>query len=210
MRNGGMGSASLNAGTGLPVPPCVLALPPRGDAETVVEGSWALALSDGVNFEGLRFSFPEGCSVSATARWLEPSLLSVSLSLGAAVNVPCSRCLKQASLAISDVLVYLYYPRGLELGRDTDLESDDGLMPVEVDAFGRTLDLALQVWESLLLLLPFKPLCAEDCLGLCPRCGADLNEGPCSCKDDAGDPRFEALRLFSEGTAGVEEAPQLP
>ena len=93
--------------------------------------------------------------------------------------------------------MYLYYLRGLEFGKDTELESDDGFMPVEIDFFGRTLDLAPQVWESVLLLLPSKVLCREDCAGLCPRCGADLNEGPCSCEGEEGDPRFEVLRQFS-------------
>ena len=40
--------------------------------------------------------------------------------------------------------------------------------------------------------LPSKFLCDDDCKGLCPKCGANLNEGPCECKKDI-DPRFEAL-----------------
>ena len=164
-----------------------------------MEEAWGVPFSDGVDFEGQHFSLPEGCSVRAAAQWLEPSLLSVTISISASVVAPCARCLKDAPLAISDDLMYLYYSRGLEFGKDTELESDEGFMPVEIDFFGRTLDLAPQVWESLLLLLPSKVLCREDCAGLCPRCGADLNEGPCSCKGEEGDPRFEVLRGLAFG-----------
>ncbi len=46
---------------------------------------------------------------------------------------------------------------------------------------GRQLDLADEARETLLLELPMVPRCREDCKGLCPRCGADLNAGPCGC-----------------------------
>ena len=48
---------------------------------------------------------------------------------------------------------------------------------------GRKLELSDQVREALLLELPIAPHCREDCEGLCPRCGADLNDGPCACRD---------------------------
>ncbi len=176
---------------------CVVALPPRNDTEAVVEESWHLSMPGGVDFEGQHFQLPEGCRVSAEVRWLEPALLHVRLSLNAPVVGRCARCLEPASLAISDELLYLYSLLGLELGKDTRLVSDEGFMPVEVEAFGRTLDLSDQVWESLLLLLPLKPLCKGDCSGLCPGCGADLNKGPCTCSGVEGDPRLEVLRRFS-------------
>ncbi|MCR5347224.1 MAG: DUF177 domain-containing protein [Fretibacterium sp.] len=176
---------------------CILPLPPRNDTETRIEEAWQLPFPEGVDFEGQRFLLPEGCCVRAAAQWLELSLLSVMLSLSFKAVAPCARCMKETTLAISDDLMYLYYSCGLELGKDTELASDDGFMPVEIEFFGRTLDVAPQVWESLLLLLPSKVLCREDCAGLCPRCGADLNEGPCSCKGEELDPRFEVLRQFS-------------
>jgi uncharacterized protein len=167
-------------------------LPPRRDCEAVVEKSWVQKFPDGLDFEGQHFAFPEGLSVRAEARWLEESLLSVRLTLAARLTGKCARCLAEAELAISDDLMYLYHLRGLTLGKDTELASDDGFMPVEVDFWGRTLDLADQVWESLLVLLPARLLCREDCAGLCQSCGADLNEGPCSCTKE-GDPRWDVL-----------------
>ncbi len=55
------------------------------------------------------------------------------------------------------------------------------------------LDVGGLLWEQLLLALPVKPLCRPDCKGICPLCGAELNKGPCQCKQDEGDPRLSVL-----------------
>lgn len=173
---------------------CVIALPQRGDNVTCIDESWELDLSEYKKINEFKFNSP--VSVHASAQWLEQALLSVSISVKFNAETECARCLKPVALAIYDKLMYLYYLRGLELGADTELASDDGFMPVEVEHFGRVLDIAPQVWETILLLLPFKVLCKEDCAGLCPICGADLNENPCSCSEDNGDPRFSVLKNF--------------
>ncbi len=175
----------------------IIELPPRHDDEMIIEKCWSLDLSNGVDFEGQHFVFPEGLKVEAAVQWIEESLLSVRLSMKASLTGECARCLEEAALAISDDLMYLYYSRGLELGKDTQLQNDEGFMPVEVDFWGRTLNLSDQVWESLLVLLPVKLLCRETCAGLCQFCGADLNKGSCSCVPQEGDPRFEVLRDLS-------------
>jgi uncharacterized protein len=56
------------------------------------------------------------------------------------------------------------------------------------------LDLAEAIREYALLEMPMQVFCREDCKGLCPTCGADLNEGPCDCRNDEGDERFAALK----------------
>jgi uncharacterized protein len=60
------------------------------------------------------------------------------------------------------------------------------------------------VRDALLLELPLAPLCRPDCRGLCARCGADLNAGPCSCVADR-DPRWGALDALRG--AGDQEEP---
>ena len=49
---------------------------------------------------------------------------------------------------------------------------------------GDHLELAPMLREQLILASPMHPLCSEECLGLCPRCGKDLNEGPCRCGEE--------------------------
>lgn len=55
------------------------------------------------------------------------------------------------------------------------------------------------VVTDLLLALPTKHLCREDCRGLCPRCGKNLNEGLCGCREDKVDPRLAVLAQLMDG-----------
>jgi uncharacterized protein len=68
------------------------------------------------------------------------------------------------------------------------------------------IDLAALAREVVVLELPAAPLCREGCLGLCPRCGADLNEGSCDCVPEDRDPRWAALdALRPVGDARTED-----
>jgi uncharacterized protein len=70
------------------------------------------------------------------------------------------------------------------------------LKPVEGDTYPIThdqVDLELVAREAILLSLPLAPLCREECAGLCLTCGADLNDGACSCVPAVADPRWAAL-----------------
>ncbi|HPT85185.1 MAG TPA: DUF177 domain-containing protein [Bacillota bacterium] len=63
---------------------------------------------------------------------------------------------------------------------------------------GEALDLAPLATEEVYLGLPMRELCSEDCRGLCPKCGKNLNEGPCSCPEREPDPRLAILSKWSE------------
>lgn len=164
-------------------------LPPKNDFESEIFSEFDF--SAGVlNFEGQEFIFPNGFHVEAFTRWLENDLLSVEINIFSEISSECARCLKPVNLEISGKLMYLYYSRGAN-------EFDDAeFLPVEVDFFGRVLDIMPQIQESIYTLLPTKILCKEDCAGLCPNCGADLNETKCSCEKEITDIRLEALRNF--------------
>jgi len=59
---------------------------------------------------------------------------------------------------------------------------------------GKQIDLTPAMREQILLSIPPSPLCSEDCKGLCPSCGKDLNEGACGCDRTVVDPRWQALK----------------
>jgi uncharacterized protein len=63
---------------------------------------------------------------------------------------------------------------------------------------GDHLELAPMLREQLILASPMHPLCSDDCLGLCPRCGKDLNEGPCRCGEEQTGSPFQVLRTMKE------------
>ena len=61
---------------------------------------------------------------------------------------------------------------------------------------GDHLELAPMLREQLILASPMHPLCSDECLGLCPRCGKDLNEGPCRCGEEQTGSPFQVLRTM--------------
>ena len=58
---------------------------------------------------------------------------------------------------------------------------------------GETLDLENMIIDNIRLSLPIKFLCKEDCKGVCTKCGINLNNGQCNCKEEKVDSRFEIL-----------------
>lgn len=113
-------------------------------------------------------------------------------TLRAPFNLVCSRCLKDflRHFQFDVSATYVQPPEGRSAkGAATDLDEDNGIM-----FFDDEIDLLNGVHEDLVLNIPVKPLCKEDCRGLCPQCGADLNEGECTCRKEAADFRFEPLR----------------
>ena len=73
-------------------------------------------------------------------------------------------------------------------------EENDELILVE----DMRLDLSELAESDIILALPSKFLCRNDCRGLCPRCGKDLNDGDCGCDTRETDPRLESLRQLLE------------
>ena len=125
------------------------------------------------------------------------------VSVRAEFSLPCSRCLSETGVAIMGDLRYLFSLRSSsrENGeRDSDeemgsvLEEDGDVDVIPVDSFQSELDLSQYVWEVLLLNLPERVICADDCKGLCPVCGQNRNEVDCGCVEDDTDPRFAVLR----------------
>ena len=171
----------------------ILTLPPKNDTEAETSSSWDFSQYEGVlNFDGQEFIFPKGFHAEASSRWIEDSLLMVNIAVSAEIQAECARCLTPVSLEISGELGYLYCSHSAD-----ELNGFDDYMPVEVEFFGRVLDVMPQIRESIYTLLPTKVLCREDCKGLCPVCGTNLNESSCSCGNEDIDPRLEALRNFN-------------
>ncbi|HAI21993.1 MAG TPA: metal-binding protein [Clostridiales bacterium UBA8153] len=98
----------------------------------------------------------------------------------------CSRCLVRYEHPLAARFSVEFRPPGEETPED----GPDGR---EVQTFtGQWVDLLEVIRQSLILDMPMKPLCREDCLGLCQECGGNLNQGSCPCAR-GGDPRWQAL-----------------
>ena len=93
-------------------------------------------------------------------------------------RLECVRCLRAFDLELSsDLTVFAEQSSASKRAEQQELERDHCMMFHD----GRRLDLCDVVRESLLLELPMTPRCREGCPGLCLKCGADLNNGPCGC-----------------------------
>lgn len=77
------------------------------------------------------------------------------------------------------------------LKKDGDGESDDDIEYIPFS--GTAFDLSEILYTDLYINIPSKVLCSEDCKGLCPTCGKNLNSGDCDCNNDRTDPRFDIL-----------------
>jgi len=114
----------------------------------------------------------------------------------------CGTCLRRFALPIAVEVTEEFGPRGeppVAGGAEArELTAGDFLVPVET---GDTIDVTEVVRQHVVLALPLAPRCRDDCPGLCPRCGADLNDGPCGCDPREVDPRLEGLRRWSTGQA---------
>ena len=104
----------------------------------------------------------------------------------------CARCLSPVSGEFTLDLEKTVAPRNL-LG-DLDEDKLDEFAIIE-DGF---LDMDEQLREQLEMEFPMRFLCKEDCKGLCPKCGKNLNEGECNCDHTEIDPRMEPLRKLLE------------
>jgi uncharacterized protein len=104
--------------------------------------------------------------------------VSVRGTVQSRAHLECVRCLREFDLPLEAPLV-MYAERTGSASRDEQeaLERDDYMMFHD----GRRLDLRDAVREALLLEVPISPRCREDCPGLCPKCGADLSQGPHEC-----------------------------
>ena len=101
----------------------------------------------------------------------------------------CRRCLIDVESPVTEDVHLLFAESG---GEDED---DPDVYPI--DAREYELDLRPAIREQWLLAVPSLVVCREDCKGLCPKCGADLNAGACSCAA-VRDPRWDALRSLDE------------
>ena len=108
------------------------------------------------------------------------------------VTLECSRCLAEAHAHVTDEAHIIFAEPGDE---DTDDPDVYALDPQALD-----LDLRPAIREQWLLVAPSFALCREDCQGMCPRCGADLNAGPHDCSQQEADPRWDTLRKIKESS----------
>lgn len=143
-----------------------------------------LDLSD-VEFGGL-YPIQDPVVVTGSVRNIA-GMLQLDFEASTVLNSVCDRCLKQFRRPKTVSREYL-------LAEEVQDEENDEIILLENDEF----DLGDLAQTAFILDMDTKTLCSEDCKGLCPRCGADLNQGPCSCEKKDVDPRLAVLAKLLE------------
>jgi uncharacterized protein len=115
----------------------------------------------------------------------------------AQVTVECDRCLKFVEVPLETRFNLEYVtPQTYQSTQAAELKETDMTLSV---FDGESIDLDELVDEQILLALPSRVLCQEDCKGLCPVCGGDRNLADCQCESTEVDPRWSALKELANG-----------
>ena len=151
-------------------------------AETSVEVPVAVPA---IELGGVRYAGPLSPPLARVDLTRLLSGLLLRLRLQTTITGPCHRCLEDAAIPVA-IDAREYQADQPEPGAEAE-EVCDYL-------HGDELDVASWAADAIVLSMPHKILCREDCKGLCPNCGANLNEGPCQCPPPEPDDRWGPLR----------------
>ena len=130
------------------------------------------------------FLFQDGVQVEVEYRFVGEGV-TVTGSFTGATSVACARCLQS-----------LTYPISLRFAEYYSRQPEEGMYPLA----GEEIELEQMLGDNIVLNLPMRFLCRQDCKGLCPTCGKDLNEGACGCKPDVDElnPFYGLSKLYSD------------
>ena len=141
-------------------------------------------LSEPIGTEVMRIPAGSVVSIPVRLEFVHEGILATAEFTARTTGI-CSRCLDEISDDIDVEIqeLFMYRP---EQEEDFVVEQD-------------RIDLEQALIDSVVPALPLKPLCSEDCVGLCARCGIRMDEDPSHTHEDPIDPRFSALEGFGDG-----------
>ena len=113
-------------------------------------------------------------------------------TVGTELELQCGRCLEPFRLKVAAPFDLRYLPAAAASTEPDREMADEDLETSYYDS--DTIDLNELLREQFYLTLPMKPLCREDCQGLCPQCGTNRNTGTCDCSPVWQDPRLAPLK----------------
>lgn len=120
------------------------------------------------------------------------SEVTLTGTAGFTLTLQCSRCLENFTTQKQEDLSAHFVKRETYVSKQKEklMESDITIENYDKDI----IDLTQIIYDAINLAIPMKPLCKEDCKGLCPICGTNLNKETCNCQREKTDPRWEPLK----------------
>ncbi|KEI10363.1 DNA-binding protein [Clostridium sp. K25] len=138
-----------------------------------------------IMFEGEDISFAEPVNIKGVFK-LSGNIVDFSGKLSTVLSLNCSRCLEKFN-----------YPLEIEINeefskQENDKDNDNDIIIINSDR----VDFSPIIETNIILSLPMKKLCSEECKGLCSVCGVNLNHSTCDCDKNDIDPRLAKLGDF--------------
>lgn len=131
--------------------------------------------------------FPEKLEISVYLDKFEDSF-RLKIRIFTQIIQQCDRCLEEFRTEFDNQIEQIY-----QLGSGSfDVDEEVEVLPADT----REIDISKAIYDVFLINKPIKIICAEDCHGLCPVCGKNLNIQKCNCVNENIDPRMEKLRSF--------------
>lgn len=166
-----------------------------------------IALNLGKHFH---YEVDQTCEENEDFRCVEPvkgwmdftnagRLIIVRGKLEAVVELECGRCLEQFTLPVKMTVEEQFPIIDSQVPvpeHEAEIEEEEIDESIFLD---NIFDLSEYIRQAILVEVPIRPLCGENCKGLCPTCGRNLNEGPCDCPVEAEDSPFTVLKVILEG-----------
>lgn len=150
---------------------------------------WAQSLGIDLNPELNREPLAIYCELSKNG-----DMISAKGWVKGKMLLACGRCLREFETPFKSFLEVHYRP---QLPEGPELEESFPEGELEVVYFeGDVLDIGDQIRQTILLSVPMRALCRDECRGLCGGCGRDLNQEACQCHEPPTDSRWEALKSF--------------
>ncbi len=146
---------------------------------------------EAIEWQGERVSFEE-----PVKGWMKLQMagerLLVKGEVHATLTLFCGRCLEPFPYRVDVEFMDEYLP--MEVLEREEEEVELSREEADLAFYGESMVLEDIYMEKIYLSMPMKPLCSQDCKGLCPLCGTNLNLGFCGCSREEVDPRWEALK----------------
>ncbi|MGB9819212.1 MAG: YceD family protein [Thermovenabulum sp.] len=148
---------------------------------------------DKIEYKKETLRFTEPIKVMGRATNLGKKIYLVEGNIRASLEDNCYRCLEITPVLL-DLNFSFRFGENIKSSLEEPYLDENGneIFPI----IGENIDLDLLIENEIILNYPTKILCSPDCKGICEKCGKNLNEGDCSCKRGAIDPRLSALEKF--------------
>jgi len=130
-----------------------------------------------IKIQSRKIKFPHHPFVRVIVTNTEEDIL-VQGSVTGEAQLSCTRCLRPINWPISREFTETYSKDELNLAEN------------------KILDISEEIYQHLVLSIPMQTICSNNCMGICPGCGQDLNKVECQCDEEVIDPRWEKLRQY--------------